>query len=115
MAQLLVQVKSAIHIFEYIHLGAIGIFVFDCLSAHEALSDDALNVNNMNSKPGGKQGKIHDTIIPDNIPPPWHPGIKDTHSHFQSMVFPDDHPNIQLRGQPKGMMQVLWEHKSVWD
>ena len=44
MAQLLVQIKDALHIFEYLHPGAIGIWVFDCSSAHEAVANDALNI-----------------------------------------------------------------------
>lgn len=115
MAQLLVQVESAINIFEYIHLGAIGIFVFDCSLAHEALSDDALNVNNMNAKPGGKQNILHNTVIPNDIPSPRHTGIKDTHGHFQSMVFPDNHPDPKLCSKLKGMMQVLRECEAIWD
>src|SRR5882672_8258894 len=55
MAQLLTQIKDAIPIFEYLHPGAIGIWVFDCSSAHGALADDALNIKNMNIKAGGKQ------------------------------------------------------------
>ncbi len=70
-AQLLQQIKTAIRIFEYLHpLGTIGIFIFDCSSAHEAFADDALNVRNMNVKPGGKQRKLRNTIIPFNNPPP---------------------------------------------
>ena len=48
MAQLLMQINDAIPIFEYLHPEAIGIWVFDCLSAHKALADDALNMKNMN-------------------------------------------------------------------
>jgi hypothetical protein len=31
------------------------------------------------------------------------------------MVFPADHPDLSLRGQPKGMKVVLQERESVWD
>lgn len=73
--------------------GRLWRLVFDCSSAHDALSDDALNVNNMNAKPGGKQNKLHDTDIPDNIPFPQHLEIRDTRGQFQPMVFPNDHPD----------------------
>lgn len=95
--------------------GTIGVFVFNCSSAHEALSDGVLNVNNMNAKPGSKQNGLHDTVIPNDIPHPQHSEIKDTHDHFQSMAFPSDHPDPELRGQPMSMLQVLRERESVWD
>ena len=115
MSQLLEQLEKAIDIFEYIHPGAVGVFVFDCSSAHEALSEDALNVNNMNIKPGSKKARLHDTVIPNNNPAPQHPGINDTCGIPQKMYFPDDHPDPKLHGQPKGMMQVLKERESVWE
>ena len=31
------------------------------------------------------------------------------------MVYPDDHLDKKLRGQPKGMQVVLQERESVWD
>ena len=34
---------------EYLHLNKVGIWLFDCSSAHEGLAADTLNVNNMNS------------------------------------------------------------------
>jgi hypothetical protein len=48
MPQLLTQIKHAIPTFEYLYPSAVGVWIFDCSSAHEALSDDALNVKNMN-------------------------------------------------------------------
>ena len=49
------QTKDVVAIFEYIHLNAVGIWAFDCSSAHEGLATNALNVNKMNVNPGGKQ------------------------------------------------------------
>jgi hypothetical protein len=70
-AQLLQQIKTAIPVFKYLHIpGTIGIFIFDCSAVHKAFVDDALNVRNMNVKPGGKQWKLCNTIIPLNNPPP---------------------------------------------
>lgn len=37
-------------------------WVFDQSSCHGAYSDDALNANKMNAKPGGKQPLMHDTV-----------------------------------------------------
>jgi len=47
--------KDAVDIFKYLHPDKVGIWVFNCTSAHKGLSADALNLNNMNVNPGGKQ------------------------------------------------------------
>lgn len=78
-------------------------FIFDNSSCHDSLAHDALNVNNMNVGPGGKQRRLHDTFIPRNNP---HEHLRGAH---QTMVFPADHPDPALRGQPKGMRVVLQE------
>lgn len=114
MEQLKEQTMSALDIFEYLFPRAVGVFVFDCSSSHEAFAKDALNVNNMNVKPGGKQVHMHDTVIPLGNPAPK-PGTIDTRGRPQSMVFPVDHPDPKLRGQAKGMLEVLRERTSVWD
>lgn len=114
MEQLKEQTMSALDIFEYLFANAVGVFVFDCSSSHEAFAKDALNVNTMNVKPGGKQVHMHDTVIPLGNPPPK-PGSIDTRGQPQSMDFPDTHPDPKLRGQAKGMLEVLREHTSVWD
>lgn len=115
MKQLLVQLKDALDIFEYLHPGAVGVFVFDCSSAHEAFAENALNVNNMNVNPGGRgQRKLRDTIIPFDNPAPQNPSVPDTRGLPQSMVFPEDWPNKDEAGKPKGMLQVLRERASVW-
>ena len=70
------------------------VWVFDNSSCHNAYAEDALNANNMNAKPGGKQPHLRDTV--------WN-------GRPQRMVF-----NI---GIPKGLIQVLTErgkyHKSM--
>jgi hypothetical protein len=33
----------------------------------------------------------------------------------QKMVYPDTHPDLALRGKPKGMKVILQEWESVWD
>lgn len=61
-------------------------WLFDHSSCHRAFADDALNVNNMNVKPGGAQALMHDTT--------WG-GVR------QTMVFDD--------GVAKGLKAVLEE------
>ena len=80
--------------------------------AHGAFNDNALNANEMNVKPGGKQCVMHSTIIPDDNPNPhlW--------GQVQLMIFNDDltsdDPNYEFCGQPKGMKRVL-EERGIWD
>lgn len=66
----MVQTELAADIFEHTHLDMIGVWVFDCSSAHEGLAEDALNINNMNINPGRKQTHLRDTIIPLSNPLP---------------------------------------------
>ena len=93
--QLIEQTKDAIDIFEHIQPGKVGIWIFDCSSAHEGLAPDTLNVNNMNINPGRKQKHLHTTVIPTNNPPPK-PGQIDTQGMVLEKVFPDDHPDSEL-------------------
>lgn len=69
----------------------------------------------MNVKPGGKQRKMHPTIIPLDNPPPLL-NEPDTHGQVQLMVYPENDPTIspELWGKPKGMRAVLQECHSVW-
>ena len=114
MPQLLMQMEAAVSIFEYLHPSAVGVWMFDCSSAHEAMAPNALIAKWMNLKPGGKQPKMQDTRIPLNNPLPKL-GDPDTRGMLQSMVFPNDHTDPALQGQPKGLWKVLQECKSVWD
>ncbi|GBC21156.2 hypothetical protein RIR_jg24235.t1 [Rhizophagus irregularis DAOM 181602=DAOM 197198] len=93
------QIKiKAIPIFEVLYPNCIGIFAFDNSSNHAIFAKDALVAKKMNLKPGGLQPKMRDTY--------WGPD-----NQLQSMVFSDDHPNEKLRGQPKGLRQILQERK----
>jgi len=76
--------------------------------------EDALNINHMNINPGGKQKRLHDTIILLNNPDPTS-GEDDTHGQVQHMYFPDDFHDPKLQGQAKGVWAVLMERKSIWD
>ncbi|CAB5391009.1 unnamed protein product [Rhizophagus irregularis] len=97
--QLIDQIKTrAIPIFEKIHPGMIAVFAFDNSSSHAKLADDTLNAANMNLNPGGKQPIMRDTIFNGQI---------------QSMVFPNDYPDKNLRGKPKGMKLILQE-RGLW-
>jgi hypothetical protein len=68
--RLLMQVDKAIKIFEEAHSGCIALFVFDQLSTHASLGDDALRAFDMNRSNGGAQRKQRDTVIPINNPYP---------------------------------------------
>jgi len=106
LAQLMDQTEIAVDIFEYLHPNKVGIWLFNCSSAHEGLAADALSVHNMNVNPGGKQRLMRDTVIPLTNPPPK-PGQPDTRGMPQKMVYPDTHPDPELRGKAKGMKVVL--------
>ena len=114
LAQLIEQLKHTIKVFEHTHPDLVAMFVFDRSSAHEGFAENALNVNNMNVGHGKKQRKLRDTVIPLCNPEPK-PGEEDMRSRVQKMCFPNDHPNLELRGQAKGIKAVLQERKSVWD
>jgi hypothetical protein len=94
---LLEQIEyKAIPIFETLYPNCIAVFAFDNSSNHAVFRKDALVASRMNLKPGGKQPIMRDTYFgPDRQP--------------QSMVFPATHPDEKLRGQPKGIKQVLIE------
>jgi hypothetical protein len=102
-----------VDILEYLHPEAVGLWVFDCSSSHEGLASDALNVNNMNVHPGGKQTLMCDTIIPLTNPAPEN-GKMDMCGHSQTMVYPYNHPDPNLAGKVKGMAVVVKERQSVY-
>lgn len=91
-------INYAIPIFEAKYPNAIGIFAFDNSTNHGAMAKDALNINNMNVNPGGKQAIMKSTFFGPN-------------NTFQSMVFPSNHPIFP--NQPKGMKQILVE-RDLW-
>jgi hypothetical protein len=88
--------------------------VFGCSSAHEGLAADALNVNNMNVHPGGKQTIMQDTVVPLNNPAPEN-GESDMHGHLQTMVYAHSYLNPNLAGKAKGMAAVVKERESVYN
>lgn len=55
LAQLMEQLEHAVEIFEHLNPGKTGVWMFDCSAAHEGFAKDALNVSNMNIRPGGVQ------------------------------------------------------------
>jgi len=114
LEQLKDQLIDAIDIFEYIHPGAVSIWVFDCSSAHEGLAVDALNVNKMNVHPGGKQTMMRDTVVPLNNPAPEN-GESDMRGHLQTMVYACNHLNPDLVGKAKGMAAIVKEQESVYN
>ena len=58
LKQLMDAMVRTIDIFKFTHPGKVIVWLFDCSLAHEGLAPDALNVNHMNKKPGGKQGHL---------------------------------------------------------
>jgi hypothetical protein len=109
--QLIEQVKNrAIPIFEALNPNCQALFIFDCSSAHESFSPDALRVTGMNFKPGGSKTKIRNTVIPSDDP---HIPIE-LRGMVQSMNYPIDHSDKKLAGQSKGIRQVLKE-RGLWD
>ena len=82
----LVQVDKAIDIFEAKYPLHQGLFLFDNAPSHKKCPDDALKVENMNVRPGGKQPVMRNTVFN---------GVE------QQMVLPD--------GRPKGLKIVLQE------
>ena len=48
------QLNHAITVFEILHPGCKGLFLFDNSTGHSKMAEDALLAQNMNSGPGGK-------------------------------------------------------------
>ena len=92
-------VERAIPIFEARFPGCQALFAFDNASSHAAFSPDALIAKHMNLSPGGKQSKMCSTYFGEGIQ--------------QEMVFPLNYHIPKLRGQPKGLKQVLTE-RELW-
>ena len=82
----LVQADKAIDIFEAEYPSYQRLFVFDNAPSHKKCPEDALKVENMNVRPGGKQLVMRSTVFN---------GVQ------QTMVLPD--------GRPKGLKIVLQE------
>jgi hypothetical protein len=76
------------------------------LISHRCMAH-TLNVKEMNVKPGGKQRKMHDTLISNDNPNPALHG-KLRHMVFLTDLAPED-PNYQYRGRPKDMRRFLEE------
>lgn len=114
LKQLMDQMKHIINIFEYLHPDKVGIWLFNCSSACEGLTEDVLNINNMNVNPGGKQQHLHSTIIPTNNPPPK-PGYTDTQGQHQGYDVPCRSPRPKAPWPSQGYEAVLQECESVWE
>ena len=84
--KLLVQVDKAIDVFEAKYPDAQAVFLFDNAPSHKKCSNQTLNAEKMNVRPGGKQPVMHSTVFNGEV---------------QEMVLAD--------GRPKGMKIVLEE------
>jgi len=93
-------VSKAIPIFEILHPGCVSVFCFNQSTNYNTMVEDALIAMKMNLSSGGGQPKMRNG---------WY-----TNEHgkrcIQTMVFSNDHPVAKLRGQPKGIKQVLGDH-----
>ncbi|GBB94370.1 hypothetical protein RclHR1_23400001 [Rhizophagus clarus] len=76
----------------------VAVIAFDNSSSYAKLADDTLNAAYINFNPGGKQPIMRDTIFNEQV---------------QSMVFPANYPNENLREKPKGMRVILQE-RGLW-
>ena len=92
--------RTAIRIFQHAFPEYEGFFAFDNASNHCAFTPDALIASKMNLTPGGKQATLRN-------------GWNHNKNMPQSMVFDQDYPIEKLRGQPKGIRQVLVE-RGLW-
>lgn len=92
------QTIAVIRLFKFIYPQCRALSAFDNAASHCAFSPDALVASKMNLRPGGKQPRMKDG---------WFGGIQ------QSMTFPDDYEDPNLRDQPKGIQQVL-EERGLW-
>lgn len=93
-------VNLATRIFPYAYPGCQALFAFDNASNHACFAENALLARKMNLGVGGKQPRMRD-------------GFDDPTQQAQSMVFAENHPNVLLRGKPKGLKQVLME-RGLW-
>ena len=62
---LIMQDETIFHTNEYrrrMWPGCVAVFTFNRSSAHEGFTENALNINNMNVNPSGKQRKLHDMM-----------------------------------------------------
>ncbi|KAF8578546.1 hypothetical protein K439DRAFT_1648756 [Ramaria rubella] len=101
MERLIVQVRRMIPIFERLYPGAVGEFFFDQSSAHGVFAPKALNLKEMNLRPGGKQRVMHSTFIPMDNP---HLGLC---GMPQEMMFPTDLPRLCQVLEERGLLELL--------
>ncbi|CAG8760882.1 16426_t:CDS:2, partial [Racocetra fulgida] len=78
------------------------LFAFDNATSHSAFSRDALIANHMNLGPAGKQEKLRSTSY-----------FRKGRKYDQDMVFPSDYHIPELRGEAKGLKEVLKE-RGLW-
>lgn len=93
-------VNLATWIFPYAYPDCQALFAFDNASNHACFAENALLAKKMNLGVGGKQPQMRD-------------GYNSVTQQSQSMVFPENHPEVLLRGKPKGLKQVLIE-RGLW-
>ena len=95
--------KKMLPIFEALHPGSFGVFLFDNSTNHGAFAEDALNTAKMNLLPGGKVPKLRNG---------WFE--KDGKRIVQSMVTGPDLIHRYPIGTPKGIKLVL-DERGLWN
>ncbi|CAG8607258.1 17279_t:CDS:2 [Cetraspora pellucida] len=92
----------AIPIFEACFPGCQALFAFDNATSHSAFSRDALIANHMNLGPAGKQEKLCSISY-----------FRKGRKYDQNMVFLSDYHIPELRGEAKGLKEVL-KKRGLW-
>ena len=96
--------RIAMPIFQYDFPGCQALFAFYNASNYCCFAPDALLASNISLNPGGKQPRMRG-------------GFDHGRGLPQAMVYSDNHPNLVVRGKPKGAKAVLrerglWSHDS---
>ena len=94
------MVHIAMPIFKYAFPNCQALFAFDNASNHCCFTPDALVASSVNLYPGGKQPHMRE-------------GFDHGRGLPQTMVFPANHPNIALRGKPKGA-EIILRERGLW-
>jgi len=127
------QARDIVDAVEILYPGHQLVFEVDWSCGHNAFAPDALRVENMNVKYGGKQAKMRETVVSKDDLGRNSPQLKDGDTQFMQFQKEDGPPWYDQNapaddvlgddgkvthegyvGRPKGMKQILWE-RGLWD
>ncbi|PBK83278.1 hypothetical protein ARMGADRAFT_1048481 [Armillaria gallica] len=101
-AEILEQATKAMDILDHDYPNERHVFAYDNATTHTARAPDALSASKMPAKPsktfycdGNDSVRMRDGSFPDGSP--------------QSFYFPNNHPDVELRGLFKGMKEIIRE------